>query len=191
MENNDIEKKYKPWIILLSVLIPGAVAGLFFVKIEGVDLSFLPHFYAVINGLTAVVLIMAVMAIKSQFVTFHQRMMQLAIVLSLIFLVSYVAYHMTSETVIYGDVNHDGILDEQELAAVSGSRMVYFIILLSHILLSIAVVPLVLFTYLKAWAHKFEQHKKMARITFPIWLYVAVTGVVVYIMISPYYESSF
>lgn len=187
MEKVDIEKKYRPWVILLSILIPAVVAGLFVVKIDGVDLSFLPHFYAVINGLTAVVLIMAVMAIKSEFVTFHQRMMQLAILLSVIFLLSYVLYHMTSETTIYGDANGDGELSKSEAADVSGSRTAYFVILLSHIILSIGVIPLVLFTYLKAWAQKFEQHKKLARITFPIWLYVAVTGVVVYIMISPYY----
>lgn len=188
MEKIDVEKKYKPWVILLSVLIPGAVAALFFVKIDGVDLSFLPHFYSVINALTAIVLIMALMAVKSQFYSFHQRMMQVAIVLSVVFLLSYVLYHMTSETTIYGDVDGDGKLSDEEALDVAGSRMAYFIILLSHIVLSIAVIPLVLFTYLKAWAEKFDQHKRLARITFPIWLYVAITGVVVYIMISPYYQ---
>jgi putative membrane protein len=136
-------------------------------------LSFLPPIYATINGITAVVLVAAVLAIKKGNRKVHERLMTFAIALSLAFLVMYVAYHMTSDSTKFGG---EGWI-----------RFVYFFILISHILLSIAVIPLVLFTYVRALAAKFDQHKKLAKITFPIWLYVAVTGVVVYLMIAPYY----
>ena len=99
----------------------------------------------------------------------------------------YVAYHITSETTFYGDQDHDGMLTPAETAAVGTSAIVYYIILISHIFLSIAVIPFVLFTYVKAIAGNFKGHRKLAKITFPIWLYVAISGVVVYIMISPFY----
>ncbi len=169
------EKQYKRIIIALSVVIPLAVAILFGVKVPGVDLTFLPKIYATINGLTAVLLIAAVVAIKNGNVSLHKRLMTTCIALSAMFLLMYVAYHMTSESTSYGG---EGIL-----------RTFYFIILISHIVLSIVVVPLVLFTYLRSLLGQFERHKKLAKITFPIWLYVAVTGVIVYIMISPYYGT--
>lgn len=169
------EKQYRRVIIALSVVIPLAVAILFGVKIPGVDLSFLPKIYASINGLTAVLLIAAVVAIKNGKKVLHSRLMTSCIVLSALFLLMYVAYHMTSESTPYGG---EGAM-----------RTVYFIILVSHIILSIVVVPLVLFTYLRSLLGQFERHRKLARITFPIWLYVAVTGVVVYLMISPYYGT--
>jgi len=172
--SESIEKKYNKIIIALSVVIPVAVAILFTVKIEGYDFSFLPPIYASINGLTAVLLVAALMAIKNKKVGLHEKLMKVCIGLSACFLLMYVAYHMTSESTSFGG---EGMI-----------RNVYFFILITHILLSIAVIPLVLFTFVKALAQRFDKHKKLARITFPIWLYVAVTGVVVYIMISPYYS---
>ena len=159
-------------------MIPVVVAILFNVKLKdlGYDvepLSFLPPIYATINGITAVVLIAAVLAIKKGNRKLHERLMTFAIALSLAFLVMYVAYHMTSDSTKFGG---DGAI-----------RLVYFGLLISHIILSIAVIPLVLISYVRALAAKFDQHKKIAKITFPIWLYVAVTGVIVYIMIAPYY----
>lgn len=177
-ENSTVDQKYSKLIVLVSILIPVVVAILFGVKLRdlGYDvepLSFLPPIYATINGITAVVLVSAVVAIKKGNKDMHQRLMTLAIVLSLAFLVMYVAYHMTADSTKFGG---EGFI-----------RLVYFFLLISHILLSIAVIPLVLITYVRALAAKFDQHKKIAKITFPIWLYVAVTGVIVYLMIAPYY----
>ena len=177
-ENSTVDQKYSKLIVLVSILIPVVVAILFGVKLKdlGYDvepLSFLPPIYATINGITAVVLVSAVVAIKKGNKDMHQRLMTLAIVLSLAFLVMYVAYHMTTDSTKFGG---EGFI-----------RLVYFFLLISHILLSIAVIPLVLITYVRALAAKFDQHKKIAKITFPIWLYVAVTGVIVYLMIAPYY----
>lgn len=175
---SNVDKKYNTLIVFVSVLIPIVVAILFTVKLkdfcfEVEPLSFLPPIYATINGITAVVLVAAVLAIKKGNRKVHERLMTFAIALSLAFLVMYVAYHMTSDSTKFGG---EGWI-----------KFVYFFILISHILLSIAVIPLVLFTYVRALASKFDQHKKLAKITFPIWLYVAVTGVVVYLMIAPYY----
>ncbi len=178
MENNALEKKFNKYIVLVSILIPVVVAILFNVKLKdlGYDvepLPFLPPIYATINGITAIVLAAGVLAIKNGNRLLHQRLMTSAIALSLAFLVMYVAYHMTTDSTKFGG---EGSI-----------RMVYFFILISHIILSIAVIPLVLITYVRALAERFDRHKKIAKITFPIWLYVAVTGVVVYLMISPYY----
>ena len=163
--------KFRKLIIAVSIVIPVAVAALFGIKVDGVDLSFLPPFYAGINGLTAVLLIGALVAIKRKNMNLHQRLIQTCLVLSLLFLLCYVAYHMTSDSTPYG----------------GDMKALYYFILISHIVLSVAVIPVVLFTYLFAWEGKFEKHKKWTRFAFPIWLYVAVTGVIVYLMISPYY----
>lgn len=172
--NSSIEKKYNKWIILLSVVIPLAVAVLFFVKIPNAEpLPFLPPIYATINGLTAVLLVVAVVAVKNGKLKLHENLMKCAIGCSLLFLLMYIAYHMTTPSTKFGG---EGTV-----------KYVYFFILLTHILLSIAIIPLVLITYVRALAQKFDKHKKIAKITFPLWLYVAVTGVVVYLMISPYY----
>jgi len=178
MKNNSLEQKSSKFIVIVSVLIPVVVAILFGVKLKdfGYDvepLSFLPPVYASINCITAIVLIAAVMAIKSGKMALHKGLMTTAIALSIVFLVMYVAYHMTSDPTKFGG---EGII-----------KPIYFFILITHIILSIAVIPLVLVTYVRALANKFDKHKKIAKITFPIWLYVAVTGVIVYLMISPYY----
>ncbi|NJB70940.1 putative membrane protein [Saonia flava] len=168
------EKKFNRIITIVSIAIPLVVAILFGVKIPNVEpLSFLPPIYASINGLTAIVLLVAVWAIKNGKRELHQKLMTACIVFSLMFLVMYVAYHMTSDSTEYGGVG--------------AMKYVYYFILISHIILSIAIIPLVLKTYARAYLKKFEAHRKLAKITFPIWLYVAVTGVVVYLMISPYY----
>lgn len=175
METSSLrEKKIKVWITVLSVVIPVVVALLFGYKIPNAEpLGFLPPIYASINGLTAVFLILAVMAIKNGKQQLHQRLMTSCIVFSAAFLVMYVAYHMTSDSTAYGG---EGFI-----------RYLYFFILLSHIILSIAIIPLVLITYSKAYLKDFVSHRTWAKYTFPIWLYVALTGVIVYLMISPYY----
>ncbi len=175
---NPTEQKYNKWIWILSIVIPLAVAALFGINLKRLGfnvepLTFLPPIYATINGLTAVVLVLAVIMIKKGNRIAHERLMKFAIVLSCLFLLMYIGYHMTSESTKFGA---DGAI-----------KYVYYFILFTHIVLSIAVIPLVLITYVKALAKRFDKHKKIAKITFPIWLYVAVTGVVVYVMISPYY----
>lgn len=167
-------KKYNIWIWLLSIAIPLAVAVLFTVKIPGAErLGFLPPIYATINGLTAILLISAVFQIRKGNKKGHERLMKTAIIFSVLFLVMYVVYHMTSDSTKYGG---EGML-----------KYVYYFILLTHILLSIVVIPFVLITYVRAISGQFYLHRKIARITYPLWLYVAVTGVIVYLMISPYY----
>ncbi|MEJ0032674.1 MAG: DUF420 domain-containing protein [Bacteroidota bacterium] len=168
------KEPYKKLIIALSISIPVIVAILFGVQIDGYDLSFLPPIYATINGITAILLITAVRAIKNQKQRIHERIMKICIGLSATFLVMYVAYHMTSQPTQYGG---EGPL-----------KYIYYFILISHILLSVTITPLVLFTFSRAISRNFERHRRLAKFTYPIWLYVAVTGVIVYLMISPYYK---
>jgi len=192
MENLHKEKKYNIWIILLSIVIPLAVAVLFTVKLKDfgfnvAPLSFLPPIYATINGITALVLITAVWSVKNGKQKQHENLMKFAIGLSVAFLVMYVAYHMTADSTAFGDVNHDGVADETEKAREGAIRYLYLFILLTHIVLSVIIIPFVLVTYVRALAGNFDRHRKLARITYPLWLYVAITGVIVYLMISPYY----
>ncbi|MCT4698127.1 DUF420 domain-containing protein [Tenacibaculum haliotis] len=171
---NTEEKKYKKLITIVSVVIPLAVAALFGIKIPNVEpLSFLPPIYASVNGLTALLLIAAVIAIKKGNKKLHEQLTTAAIICSVLFLVMYVAYHMTSDSTSFGG---EGVV-----------KYIYLFILFTHIVLSIVVIPFVLITFMRARLGNFPQHKKIAKITFPLWLYVAVTGVVVYLMISPYY----
>lgn len=175
---NAVELKYRKWIIILSIAIPLVVAILFGIKLKdfGINvepLTFLPPIYASINGFTAVLLVAAVIAIKNGKRKLHENLMKTAISCSVLFLGMYVAYHMTADSTKFGG---EGTI-----------KYIYFFILLTHIVLSIVVIPFVLITYVRALAQRFDKHKKLARITFPLWLYVAVTGVIVYLMISPYY----
>ncbi|MAR22040.1 MAG: hypothetical protein CMD25_09010 [Flavobacteriales bacterium] len=167
------KNKYGIWIKIISVVIPLVVAILFRVKIDYDLPIFLPPIYATINAITALLLVFALIAIKRKQIELHQRLMQSCIVLSLLFLVMYIAYHMTT--------------DPTPFLGTGSVKTLYFFILISHIILSVALIPLVLISYVRAFQKEFPEHKKISKITFPIWLYVAVTGVIVYIMISPYY----
>ncbi len=170
------EKKLNTFITVVSIVVPVVVAILFTVKIPNVErLGFLPPIYASINALTAFILVIALWAILNAKRRLHQNLMTTCIGLSVLFLVMYIAYHMTSDSTSFGG---EGII-----------RYIYFFILVSHIVLSIIIIPLVLKTYTFAYLNNFKSHRKWARITFPIWLYVAITGVVVYLMISPYYVT--
>jgi putative membrane protein len=167
-------KKYRPLVIAASVLVPIVVAILFTVRIPDAEpLTFLPPIYAGINALTSLLLIAALYFIKNGQRKIHEVLMKVCIGLSLIFLVMYIAYHMTTDPTPFGG---EGVI-----------KYVYYFILISHILLSIVVIPLVLTSYTRAISSEFISHKKISKITFPVWLYVAVTGVIVYLMISPYY----
>lgn len=171
---NTEEKKYRRLITIVSIVVPLAVAALFGIKLPNVEpLSFLPPIYASINGLTAILLIAAVIAIKKGNKKMHEQLNITAIICSALFLVMYVAYHMTSDSTSFGG---EGAV-----------KYIYFFILITHIVLSIVVIPFVLITFMRARLGNFPEHKKIAKITFPLWLYVAITGVIVYLMISPYY----
>jgi putative membrane protein len=167
------DKKYNKLIVVLSIAIPVVVAILFGVKLDIELPVFLPPIYATINGFTAIILIIAFLAIKNKKIVLHENLMTTAIWSSVVFLIMYVLYHMTSDSTKFGG---EGFV-----------KYVYYFILITHIVLSVAVIPFVLITYVRAITNNFEKHKKIAKITFPLWLYVAVTGVIVYIMISPYY----
>ncbi len=160
-------------IKIVSIAIPIVVALLFGIKIPGYDTSYLPAVYAMINGCTAAILILALIAIKMKDMRLHRALIRFSLLLSLIFLALYVVYHMTSDSTTY-----KGAYD-----------FLYYPLLVSHIVLSVAVIPIVLFTYLFAWQGNFVKHKKWTRFAWPIWFYVAVSGVVVYWMISPFYGS--
>lgn len=175
---NQKEKQYNKWIVILSIAIPLVVAALFGVNLRDLGfnvqpLTFLPPIYATINGFTAILLVIAFWAIKNKNRVLHENLMTTAVWSSALFLVLYVAYHMTSDSTKFGG---EGFI-----------KYVYYFILLTHILLSIIIIPFVLMTYARALTKNFKGHKKIARITFPLWLYVAVSGVIVYLMISPYY----
>jgi len=174
MNNTVKNNKYNVWIWILSIAIPIAVAVLFTVKIPGVErLGFLPPIYATINAFTAILLVAAVYQVRKGNRKVHERLMKTAIGCSVLFLLMYVAYHMTSDSTVYGG---EGVI-----------KYVYYFILITHILLSIIVIPFVLITFVRALSGEFYKHRKIARITYPLWLYVAVSGVIVYLMISPYY----
>ncbi len=176
MKSTSKIKRFKLLTIIASIAIPLVVAVLFKVKIEipNFNPGILPPIYATINGVTAVFLILALVAIKRKNRKIHEIIMKFCIVLSLVFLALYVLYHMTSDSTAFGGT---GI-----------SKSIYLFILISHIILSVLVIPMVLFSYFHAWKGDFVKHKKLTRITWPIWFYVAVTGVIVYMMISPYYK---
>lgn len=165
--------KYNKFIVILSIAIPLAVAALFGIRIDLELPFFLPPIYATINAITAVLLLCAVIAIKQGKTGLHELLVKISIACSVVFLVLYVLYHMTSDSTPFGG---EGWV-----------RSLYFFILISHILLSIAVIPFVLITYVRAITNNIELHRKIAKYTFPLWMYVAVTGVIVYFMISPYY----
>lgn len=165
------------WIKVLSVAIPLAVAALLSLpqKLDLGDWVYnIPHIIGVINTLTSVCLILALIAIKRNDVAWHRRFNTTALVLGALFLLCYVTYHASAPSTPFGG---EGAI-----------KWVYYFFLLSHILLSIGVVPLVLLAFFYAWNNMIDRHKKIVRYTYPIWLYVSVTGVIVYLMISPYYQ---
>ena len=168
------EKKFILWINIVSISVPIVVALLFGIRIPNVEaLTFLPPIYASMNGITALLLLGALWAIKNKKIPLHENLMKTAVACSLLFLLMYVAYHMTSDPTPYGG---EGAI-----------RYFYYFVLISHIILSVVVIPLVLHSYVRAYLGDFIAHKKIVKYAYPVWLYVAITGVIVYLMISPYY----
>lgn len=185
------ERNLSTPIIVVSIAIPLAVAFLILgpsAKINpGFNTGSLPLFHAILNSTTAILLLASLYFIKNLWIRAHRAANLTAVILSSIFLISYIIYHSSNPSVKYGDLNHDGILSTDEKMQAGNLRYVYYFILSSHIILSGIIIPFVLFTLQRAFQERFDKHKKLARITWPLWFYVAVTGVIVYVMISPYY----
>lgn len=180
------------WLIgIFSVVVFTVVVLLGKFQLE-VDLGFDVHIFAtanaIINATIAVLLVAALWAVKNKQYALHKQLMLAALVLSVLFLVSYIAHHLLAGETKFGDSNHDGQVDAQELLAVANTRLIYFIILITHIFLAAIILPFILFTAYRALTAEYTMHKKLAKITWPLWLYVAITGPVVYWMIHPYYR---
>ncbi|MGJ8645036.1 MAG: DUF420 domain-containing protein [Luteolibacter sp.] len=154
---------------------------------EGVDLTFLPMVYSSINGLVAVVLVAALVAVLNGKISLHKNLMLTAMGLSVVFLLGYVAYHFTNMEILYGDINGDGLLSSEELTEIGSLRSVYLVVLITHIIAAGVSLPLILLAFSAAWSNRFRAHRSLARWVFPIWLYVAVTGPICYLMLRPYY----
>jgi len=185
------KKNYTKAIIIVSIAIPAAVAFLILGPQAKINVGFnthsLPLFHAILNSSTAILLLASLYFIRHGQVAAHRRANWIAVILSVVFLISYVTYHATNPSTRFGDLNHDGLLSDAEKQQAGVWRYVYYFILSSHIILSGIIIPFVLFTMQRAYQEKFDKHRRLAKITWPMWFYVAVTGVVVYVMVSPYY----
>lgn len=184
------DKKAKTLIFLFSIIVFAAVVLLSRVKLDanlGFDVHLFAQANALINSIVAFLLLVALIAVKTQHYKLHKNIMMTAMLLSVLFLVSYICHHLFAGETRFGDVNLDGIVSESEKAAVGNTRVIYYIILGTHIPLAGIILPFILFSAYRGLTGEFDKHKKLVRITWPVWFYVAVTGVIVYWMISPYY----
>ncbi|MEI2749094.1 MAG: DUF420 domain-containing protein [Ferruginibacter sp.] len=188
LKKNDA--KAKAFILTVSVIVFVAVAFLTQIKLD-VKLPFDVHVFAtsnaVINSMVAFLLIGGLAFVKQKNFQAHRKLMLAAIILSVFFLLSYIAHHLLAGETKFGDLDHNGLLSEEEKSMAGSMRIVYYIILFTHIPLAGIILPFILFTAYRALIGEYDRHKKLARITWPIWFYVAVTGVIVYLMINPYY----
>ncbi|NSL51690.1 DUF420 domain-containing protein [Calidifontibacillus erzurumensis] len=171
------ERNYTPIIVLLTIIINALVAILYFMPkyetVSDVDLTILPFLNAVFNSFTFIFLLAALITVKQKKVNLHKKFIFAAFTTTALFLISYVIYHSMAESTPFGG---EGPI-----------RYIYYFILLTHIVFSALIVPLALVTLARGMTGKVEKHRKIARWTMPLWLYVSLTGVLVYIMISPYY----
>lgn len=188
LEKNDTRARYI--IITLSVIVFLAIVALGRIQLKqnfSFDIHIFATFNAFINSAVVVLLLTGLIAVRRKKYLLHKRVMITAMVFSAMFLISYVLHHLFAGSTLFGDVNQDGIVNEIELAAVGNTRMIYFVILLTHIILAAIILPFILYTSYRALTGEWNKHRKLARITWPIWFYVAVTGPIIYLMISPYY----
>ena len=189
LERNDNKAKRLIWVFSIIVFIAVAFLAKFKLDLHlGFNVHVFATFNAVVNSLVAILLLAGLITIKAKKYVLHRNIMLSAILLSLLFLLSYICHHLLAGETIFGDANHDGILSVDEKLAVGSLRTIYYIILITHIPLAAVIMPFILFTAYRSLTGQYEKHKKLARITWPIWFYVAVTGVIVYLMISPYYS---
>ncbi|NNV56428.1 DUF420 domain-containing protein [Limnovirga soli] len=189
LTKNDTKAKQLIWIF--SVVVFLAVVLLSNFKLN-ISLPFNVHIFAQINAFInatiAILLVIALVAVKNKNFQLHKKLMMAALIFSVLFLVSYIAHHLLAGEAKFGDINHDGLLSPEEILQVGSLRTVYLIILLTHIFLAAVILPFILFTAYRALIAEYPAHKKLARYTWPLWFYVAVTGPIIYLMISPYYR---
>lgn len=184
------DRKARIFILTVSVIVFAAVVVLSKVKVN-LELPFNVHVFAtanaVINSLVTVCLLAGLIAVKRKNYAGHKRIMMAAIVLSVLFLVSYIAHHLLAGETKFGDLNHNGLLEETERLEAGSIRLVYYFLLLTHIPLAAIILPFILFTAYRALTGEYDKHRKLTRYTWPLWLYVACSGVIIYWMIAPYY----
>lgn len=189
LQKND--KKAKLIIYAVSIVVFAAVVLLSRITLQ-VDLGFNVHLFAkanaIINSAVAVLLLAGLFAARQKKHELHKKIMLTAIVLSVLFLLSYICHHLFAGETKFGDLDHNGIISDEEKLQAGGLRMFYYFILITHIPLAGIILPFILFTAYRALTGEYEQHKKLTRITWPVWFYVAVTGVIVYLLINPYYS---
>jgi len=185
------DRKANIFIFSVSIVVFVAVTALSTIQLD-VPLPFDVHYFAlanaVLNSAVALLLVWALIAVKSKNFKLHKTLMLLAIILSVLFLVSYIAHHLLTTSTKFGDINHDNLVSAEEKLAVGNSRTLYYILLLTHIPLAGLILPFILFTAYRALIGEYTKHKKLARFTWPVWFFVAVSGVIVYVLISPYYD---
>jgi putative membrane protein len=189
MQKNDKKAKQLIWLFSVVVFTAVVLLGNFKLNVNpGFDVHIFAKANAFINTVIATLLVAALIAVKNKNYAVHKKLMLTALVLSILFLLSYIAHHLLAGEAKFGDINHDGAVDANELAATGSTRMVYLIILFTHIPLAALILPFILFTAYRALIAEFPAHKRLARYTWPLWFYVAVTGPVIYYLISPYYS---
>lgn len=188
LKKND--KKARIIILTISFVVFAAVVTLSKLKIDfnpGFNVHLFAMANAIINSIVCVLLIAGLIVVKQKRYLLHKKIMLAAIGLSVLFLLSYMAHHLLAGETKFGDINHDGIISIDEKRLAGNLRMIYYFFLITHIPLAAIVLPFILFTAYRALTGDYAAHKKLTRITWPVWFYVAVTGVIVYIMIQPYY----
>jgi len=189
LKKND---KQATWLIgIFSLVVFLVVTFLSGFKLDvavGFDVHIFAMFNAAVNATIAVCLLAALVAVKTKHYQIHKNLMLAALLLSVLFLVSYIAHHLLAGEAKFADSNFDGVVSDAEKAAVGSLRTVYLVILATHIFLAAVILPFILFTAYHALTAEFGRHKRLARITWPLWFYVAVTGPIVYLMIKPYYH---
>lgn len=189
IQRNDKKAKQLIWVFSVTVFTAVVLLSNFKLNINlGFDVHIFAQINAFINTAIAVLLVAALIAVKNKKYVLHKNIMLTALVLSVIFLVSYIAHHLLAGEAKFGDINHDGMLSANEQLQIGSLRIIYLVILFTHIFLAAVILPFILFTAYRGLIADFTAHKKMARYTWPLWFYVAVTGPIIYLMISPYYS---
>jgi putative membrane protein len=188
LRKDDNKARQLIWIFSIIVFVIIVLLGNFKLDIHP---SFDVHIFAAVNAFInttiAFLLVTALIAVKNKKYLVHKNIMLTALVLSVLFLIFYIAHHLLTNEAKFGDINHDGILSNEELKQVANVRPVYLVILFSHIFLAAMMLPFILFTAYRGLTAEYVAHKKLARYTWPLWFYIAVTGPLIYWMISPYY----
>jgi len=191
LKKND--KRAKWFIIVVSVVIFGAVVALDNKVLQpefpfSFDVHLFAFFNSIVNSVVSLLLIWGLFSVRQKKYVLHKKIMTAAIICSVLFLLSYICHHLFAGDTKFGDIDHNGVVSAEELASIGMLRYVYYFILITHIILAAVILPFILLTAYRALTAEYLAHKKIARYTWPLWLYISVTGVVVYWMISPYYS---